>query len=53
MRLLQVLLHTVPVYLAGAAALSPPVKVTVETSWPASPPLLEILYVLHLQLVDS
>ncbi|KAF9648458.1 glycosyltransferase family 24 protein [Thelephora ganbajun] len=43
MRLLRVLLHTVPVYLAGAATLSPPVKVTVETSWPASPPLLEIL----------
>ena len=49
MRLLRAILHTVPVYLAGAAALSPPVRVTVETSWPASPPLLEILYVLNLQ----
>ena len=53
MRLLRVLLRTVPVYLAGAAALSPPVRVTVETSWPASPPLLEILCVLNPQLADS
>lgn len=43
MRLLRVLLYLAPSYLAGAAVLSPPVKVTVETSWPASPPLLETL----------
>lgn len=52
MRLLRAILRTVPVYLAGAAALSPPVKVTVET-WPACPPLLEILCVLILQPHDT
>lgn len=53
MRLLRILLYALPVYLTNALALSPPVKVTVETSWPASPPLLESLCVLYPQLVDS
>lgn len=52
MRLLRVLLHAAPVYVAAATVLSPPVKVTVETSWPASPPLLEILCVVRPQPVD-
>lgn len=51
MGLLRVILHAVPVYLACAAALSPPVAVTVETSWPAPLPLLEIMCVLSPQLV--
>lgn len=52
MRLLRAILHTALAYLACAAALSPPVRVTVETSWPASPPLLEILCVSNPHLFD-
>lgn len=42
-------LWAIPLWFQGADAASPPVKVTLQSSWPTAPPIIEILETISLQ----